>query len=243
MTLWNPWRGCHKFSEGCQNCYIHSADERKGINTNLIVKTDEFDRIIRKDKKAAYVVKSNQLVYLCFSSDFLLEEADEWRIEIWKMIKERRDLRFLFLTKRIHRLAQVLPSDWEDGYDNVMIGCSVENQTQADNRLPYLLSLPIMHRFIICQPLIGPINLDQFLNASVRQVTVGGEAGRNARDLYYEWVESIRTQCIEHKVDFEFRQLGSYFVKDQVRYSIPRNKLASQARKAERNIYFKSMNQ
>lgn len=238
MTLWNPWRGCHKISEGCQNCYIHSADTRKGIDTNSITKTDQFDRIVQKNKKGEYVVKGGQLVYVCFSSDFLIEEADEWRSDAWQMIKERSDLTFLFLTKRIHRLEQVLPLDWNDGYDNVMIGCSVENQNQADTRLSYLVRIPIKHRLIICQPLIGPINLESYLSYPIEQVTVGGEAGKLARDLNYDWVESIRNQCINHQVTFEFRQLGSYFIRDSVRYTIPRNQLSSQARKADINVYF-----
>lgn len=238
MTLWNPWRGCHKISEGCKNCYIHSADARKGIDTNSITKTDQFARIVRKNKKGEYVVKGGQLVYVCFSSDFLIEEADEWRSDAWQMIKERSDLTFLFLTKRIHRLEQVLPLDWKDGYDNVMIGCSVENQSQADTRLSYLVRIPIKHRLIICQPLIGPINLESYLSYSIEQVTVGGEAGKLARDLNYDWVESIRNQCINHQVTFEFRQLGSYFIRDSVRYTIPRNQLSSLARKADINVYF-----
>jgi protein gp37 len=239
MTLYNPWRGCHKISEGCQNCYIHSADKRRGIDTNHIKKTDQFDRLIRLNKKGDYVIKPNQLVYLAFSSDFLIEEADEWRKEVFKMIKKRSDLRFLFLTKRIHRFKEVCPDDWEENYSHVMVGCSVENQSEADKRLPYLISLPIKHRFIICQPLIGPINLEAYLSHSIDQVVVGGEAGKFARDLNYDWVDSIRNQCIKHKVDFEFRQLGSYFIKDNVRYSIPRNQLSSQARKANINVSFK----
>ena len=49
------------------------------------------------------------LVYLCFYSDFLIEEADEWRNEVWKMIHERRDCLFLFLTKRIERFMECVP--------------------------------------------------------------------------------------------------------------------------------------
>ena len=41
------------------------------------------------------------IVYLCFSTDFLIEEADEWRNDCWKMIKERQGLYFLFLTKEL----------------------------------------------------------------------------------------------------------------------------------------------
>lgn len=239
MTLYNPWRGCHKISEGCKNCYIHSGDSRKGIDTNCIVKTDQFDRLVRRNKKGEYVMKSNQLVYLCFSSDFLIEEADAWRDEVWAMIKERRDLTFLFLTKRIHRFKEVCPNDFEENYQHVMVGCSVENQSEADKRLSIFITLPIKHKFIICQPLIGPIQLEKYLNDSIEQVTVGGEAGKFARDLNYDWVLAIRDECIKHQVDFVFRQVGSSMIKDHIRYSIPRNQLSSQARKANINVYFK----
>ena len=239
MTLYNPWRGCHKISEGCKNCYIHSGDSRKGIDTNCIVKTDQFDRLVRRNKKGEYVMKSNQLVYLCFSSDFLIEEADAWRDEVWAMIKERSDLTFLFLTKRIHRFKEVCPNDFEENYQHVMVGCSVENQSEADKRLSIFITLPIKHKFIICQPLIGPIQLEKYLNDSIEQVTVGGEAGKFARDLNYDWVLAIRDECIKHQVDFVFRQVGSSMIKDHIRYSIPRNQLSSQARKANINVYFK----
>ena len=239
MTLYNPWRGCHKISEGCKNCYIHSGDSRKGIDTNCIVKTDQFDRLVRRNKKGEYVMKSNQLVYLCFSSDFLIEEADAWRDEVWAMIKERSDLTFLFLTKRIHRFKEVCPNDFEENYQHVMVGCSVENQSEADKRLSIFITLPIKHKFIICQPLIEPIQLEKYLNDSIEQVTVGGEAGKFARDLNYDWVLAIRDECIKHQVDFVFRQVGSSMIKDHIRYSIPRNQLSSQARKANINLTFK----
>ena len=54
--------------------------------------------------------------------------------EPWAIIKERSDIDFLILTKRIDRFLVSLPSDWGNGYDNVNIGCSVENQKLADYR-------------------------------------------------------------------------------------------------------------
>lgn len=42
MARWDPWRGCHKCSEGCRFCYTHKGDGRRGIDTNLIVKTDKY---------------------------------------------------------------------------------------------------------------------------------------------------------------------------------------------------------
>ena len=78
MAMWNPWRGCHRYSEGCRFCYIHKGDAKRGVDTNLITKTDKFDAPIARKKNGEYKMKAG-LAYVCFSSDFLLEDADPWR--------------------------------------------------------------------------------------------------------------------------------------------------------------------
>ena len=93
MAMWNPWRGCRKCSEGCLHCYIHKGDAKRGINTNDIVKTKDFYKPIERLKNGSYKMKAGT-VYLCFSTDFLIEEADIWRKECWQMIKERQDCTF-----------------------------------------------------------------------------------------------------------------------------------------------------
>lgn len=231
MAMWSPWRGCHKVSEGCKYCYIHKGDLKRGVNTNEIVKTDNFYAPIAKTKKGEYKIKPGQTVYLCFSTDFLIEEADEWRQECWKMIKERSDLNFLFLTKRIERFLTCIPDDWNDGYDNVTVGCSIENQDRADFRLSLLSTLPIKHKNIICQPLIEEVNLEKYLD-DTELVIVGGESDKNARPLNYDWVLSIREQCITKGVPFEFRQCGTYFIKNNKTYTLSTRDLRSQAKKA-----------
>lgn len=60
---------------------------------------NKFNAPIERNKSGNYKIKAGQTVYLCFSTDFLIEEADLWRQECWKMIKERSDLHFIFLTK------------------------------------------------------------------------------------------------------------------------------------------------
>ncbi|MDE7227876.1 MAG: phage Gp37/Gp68 family protein [Treponemataceae bacterium] len=235
MALWNPWRGCHKHSEGCRHCYIHKGDFRRGVDTNIIVKTDNFSVPVAKNKSGAYKIKPGQTVYLCFSTDFLIEEADEWRSECWQMIRERADLHFLFLTKRIERFMGCIPGDWGDGYDNVTVGCTVENQDRADYRLAIFNGLPIKHKNIICQPLIGEINLAAYLD-TVELVVVGGESDRNARPLDYAWVLAIREQCVARTVRFEFRQCGTHFIKDGTQYTLATRDLCSQARKAHINF-------
>lgn len=231
MAVWNPWRGCHRYSEGCKFCYIHKGDAKRGNDTNEIVKTDKFYLPIEKNKKGEYKIKSGQLVYLCFSTDFLVEDADEWRSECWRMIKERSDLMFLFLTKRIERFDICKPDDWGDGYDNVIVGCTVENQDRADFRLSIFNKLPIKHKNIICQPLIEEITLEKYLN-DIKLVVVGGESDKDARVLNYDWVLKIREECVSRNIPFEFRQCGTNFLKDGKLYKLKVRVLCSQARKA-----------
>lgn len=234
MAMWSPWRGCHKYSEGCRFCYIHKGDAKRGVDTNQIVKSDSFYAPILKNKKGEYKMKPGQTVYLCFQTDFLLEEADEWRGECWQMIRQRPDLTFLFLTKRIARFLQCLPADWHTGYENVVVGCTVEDQQSADERLSLFDTLPIRHKNIICQPLIGPVDLSAHLKG-VELVVVGGESDTQARPLDFAWVQAIRRQCVAGAVAFEFRQCGTHFLKDGVRYTLNVRELASQARKANIN--------
>lgn len=235
MAIWNPWRGCHRYSEGCKHCYIHKGDSKRKVDTNEIVKTDKFYAPITKTKKGGYKIKSGQTVYLCFSSDFLIEEADEWRKECWDMIKERSDLNFLFLSKRIDRFMQCVPDDWGDGYDNVTVGCTIENQETADYRLDIFDKLPIKHKNIICQPLIESITLKDHLS-NIELVVVGGESDKNARPLDYNWVLSLRDECMHNSVPFEFRQCGTYFIKDGKTYTLKTKDLCAQARKADINL-------
>ncbi len=229
--IWNPWRGCQRLSEGCRFCYIHKGDAKRGVDTSCIVKLKSFYAPIQKLRNGEYRIKPGELVYLCFQSDFLLAEADEWRGECWKMIKERSDLTFLFLTKRIDHLSSVLPPDWDSGYDNLIIGVSVEDQKSADYRLAILKELRIKHKNIILQPMLESIDIRKYLDG-VEVVVVGGESDREGRILDYSWVLSVMEQCIEHGVRFEFRQLGTHFLKDGKLYHIRTQDLCSQARKA-----------
>lgn len=235
MAMWNPWRGCHRCSEGCKYCYIHKGDARRGVDTNNVVKTDKFtapvDRYKRGERKDEYKMKSGDTVYLCFSSDFLIEDADDWRDDCWRIIRERSDLHFLFLTKRIERFESCAPDDWGEGYENVTVGCTIENQETANRRLPIFDALPIRHKNIICQPMIGRIDLKNYLSG-IELVVVGGESDRSARPLDFDWVLDVREQCIESGVKFEFRQCGTNFIKDGRQYQLNVRQLCSQARKA-----------
>ncbi len=237
MAMWNPWRGCKKCSDGCLHCYIHKGDKKRNINTNEIVKTNEFDKPIQRLKNGGYKMKSG-LVYTCFSTDFFIEEADVWRDECWKTIKERKDCNFLFLTKRIDRFIKCIPHDWNDGYDNVIVCCTIENQMNADIKLSIFKDLPIKHKCITAQPLLEDIDIKKYLDG-IELVVVGGESDYNARVFDYTWALNIREQCIRKNVSFEFRQFGTYTIKDKKKYKIETKDLCKKA-KLE-NIKFKAL--
>ena len=151
------------------------------------------------------------------------------------MIKQRADLDFLILTKRIDRFLVALPKDWGDGYDNVMIGCSVENQELADFRLPLFISYPIKRRFVACAPILEPIDLSKYIN-SLKSVTVGGETSREARLCDFEWVLNIREQCEKAGIGFWFKNTGSLFKKDNIIQKVNPYKQGSLAKEFGINI-------
>lgn len=231
MSFWNPWRGCKRCSEGCLHCYIHKGDLKRGINTNDIVKTKDFYKPVERLKNGDYKMKSG-LVYMCFSTDFLIEEADEWRSECFKMIKERKDCQFLFLTKRIDRFLSCIPEDWLDGYDNVIVCTTIENQKNADYKLSIFNNFPIKHKIITAQPLLENIDIEKYLN-DIEEVVVGGESDINARVLDYDWVLNIRRQCINKNVSFTFRQCGTNFIKEGRLYKLQTRDLCKQAKLAK----------
>ena len=222
MPLWNPWHGCHKLSAGCVNCYVYRTDGKHGIDSSVVVKTKSFGLPVRKKRDGSYKIGAGEMVYTCFSSDFFVEDADEWRGEAWEMIRSRPDLRFLMITKRIDRLQAVVPDDWGEGYDNVTICCTMENQERADYRLPIYRAAPVKHKIIVCEPLLSAVDLSPYLGAWVEQVIVGGESGREARTCHYDWVLGIRRQCVEHGISFRFRQTGARLLKDGQLYRIRR---------------------
>ena len=236
---WNPWHGCTKISDGCKYCYVYRQDEMYGsqISSQLCRKTGNFNLPIKKKRDKSYKIPPKKIIFTCFTSDFLLEDADEWRQECWDMIRTRKDCFFYFFTKRIHRFKECIPNDWGDGYDNIIVGCTVENQKMADFRLPIFKSLPIKHKSIMVSPLLEHVDISEYLDESIEEVAVGGESGVNARPCDYDWILDIRRQCIEKDVPFRFHQTGAYFIKDGKMYRVKRGYQLVQARKA--NIDYK----
>jgi len=227
--IWNPWHGCRKKSEGCDNCYMFFLDRLRDQNGNDIYRTkNRFRYPIQRDRSGAYKIKSGETVRVCMTSDFFLEEADAWRDEAWDIISMRRDVKFFLLTKRPERVAEHLPKNWGDGWENVFFNVTTENQRRADERIPILLELPFRHKGIMCAPFIGPVSVRKYLEAGqIEQVLCDGENYEGARPCNFDWVKSLRDECFEFNVTFIFCGTGRRFIKDGRLYKIENNALQS----------------
>lgn len=231
-VTWNPWHGCHRVSEGCRNCYVYRIDGAHGKESGEVRLNADFLLPLR-EHRGSFKIESGERVYTCFSSDFLIEEADEWRADVWQMMKKRPDLHFIFFTKRIERLGDALPSDWGEGYENVTVGCTCENQARADERLPIFLSLPLRHRVIVCEPLLEAIDLRPYLDrALIEEVSAGGESGDGARVCDFDWILGLSRACADAGVRFSYHQTGALLRRDGKLYRIPRRHQHSQAQRA-----------
>ena len=219
---WNPWHGCIKCSEGCQHCYVYYLDQMRGKSGADIYQTKTgFKYPLSKDKNGRYKIQSGEMISVCMTSDFFLEEADKWRGEAWNMMHKRSDVIFLLLTKRPERIGKCLPENWGDGWDNIFLNVTCENQNRADERIPLLLDLPFKHKGLHCAPLLGPITAAKYLDSGqIEQVACGGENYGGSRPCDFDWVRLLREECVSRNITFCFMETGTVFHKDGVKYRI-----------------------
>ncbi len=104
--------------------------------------------------------KSPDLIFTCSWSDWFIEEADQWRPDAWRIVRQTPHLIYRVLTKRLERIADPLPEDLgPSGYENVWLGVSVELQRYA-NRMDILRNIPAKVRWVSAEPFLGPLSLD-----------------------------------------------------------------------------------
>jgi protein gp37 len=168
--------------------------------------------------------RESAMVFTCSWSDWFIDTADQWRGEAWAIIRQTPHLTYQILTKRPERIADHLPSDWGEGYQNVWLGVSAENQEYADVRIPQLLEIPAQIHFVSAEPLLGPVSFrwamwepwkkgvtNDHLDGLRRLdwIIVGGESGPERREFQKQWAEEIRDQCQEAGVKFYMKQMSA----------------------------------
>ncbi|MDP1555779.1 MAG: phage Gp37/Gp68 family protein, partial [Hyphomonas sp.] len=210
----NPFIGCTKVSPACDNCYAEAQANRywkdEGLWAGNRKRTSEnnWRNPLKWNRQAAAFRAQHgrpPMVFCASLADvFDNQVPDEWRRDLWELIAATPDLIWLLLTKRPQNIAKMLPHPglhfprggpaWGGGWPNVWLGTTVENQAEADRRIPALLSVPAAKRFLSCEPLLGPVDLgripvsaqiadgDEFRDAEVNCLSGGMIVTRPAID-------------------------------------------------------------
>lgn len=219
-ATWNPVTGCTKVSRGCDNCYAHTLAHRLladiyGARLPVLktpqARRDPFAVRLwpeRLSEPARW--KRPRRVFVNSMSDlFHADVPDAFVRRVFEVMMAESHHTFQVLTKRPARARRF----WERNRDlfddgaiprHIWIGASIEEQ-RVDHRLRQLVSVPALVRFLSCEPLLGPLDLDL---AKVSWVIVGGESGRNHRPMLTSWASGIRDQCVRAGVPFFFKQVG-----------------------------------
>jgi protein gp37 len=134
---------------------------------------------------------------------------ESWRADLFSLIRGCVELDWLLLTKRPQNIRKMLPRDWGEGYPNVWIGMTAENQKHYDQRWQALQKIPARVRFVSYEPAIGPVRLPS-LGPHPDWLISGGESGGGARHLNPQWVRDIINDCRRVGIAPFHKQWGTY---------------------------------
>ncbi len=197
--------GCTKVSPGCAHCYAETFAERfRGVPGHPYERG--FDLQLRPERLEQPLKWAQpRMIFVNSMSDMFHEDIELAYIrEVFKVMRKANWHTFQVLTKRSERMVEVTRRwKWPD---NVWMGVSVENQRWT-RRVDDLRNVPAKVRFLSCEPLLGPLQLDL---RDIGWVIVGGESGPRARPMKPEWARDIRQQCADASVAFFFKQWGAH---------------------------------
>lgn len=242
----NPWLGCTKVSPACDHCYaavstaVRSTEARTGkkLWAGARHRTANWTGPVRWDREAAAEGKRARVFCASLADVFDNEVPPEWRVDLFTLIARTQNLDWLLLTKRIGNVVKMMEEvaamlqrgnrAWRP-LPNVWLGATICNQEEADRDIPKLLATPARVRFLSIEPMLGPVDLRDWLGSIHRTTTlrdgtayretvpgidwviVGGESGHHARPMHPDWARSIRDQCATAGVPFLFKQWGEWW--------------------------------
>lgn len=213
----NHWIGCTKVRTGCENCYACADfDERKhlvkwgiGQPRKLTSKTNRL-RPLRWNEEAKRLGIRYRVFCSSLSDVFDPEVPDEWRWDLFALIRRTPNLDWMLLTKRsmrMHAWFERFPDpDWP--WPHVALGVTIESNI-FHRHAHWLTETPAARRFVSCEPLLDRVDCAPWIE-HIDEVIVGGESGPRARGLNPEWIRLIRDQAMAHGKTFVFKQWGDH---------------------------------
>ncbi len=216
-STFNPWIGCTNVSPGCDNCYAESMNAYRGWSEwgprgkRRRTSDSNWRNPIKWDRKASQENRRQRVFCASLADAFDNKAPEEWRADLFKLIKRTSNLDWQLLTKRPQNIARFLPNDWGEGYANVWLGITAEDQARYEQRWPILAAIPSVIRFVSYEPAIGPLNIEVFDNYPDWLIS-GGEsgAGQKTRVMDPMWARAVRDQCLMRKIAFFHTQWGDY---------------------------------
>lgn len=234
----NAWTGCEDISPACAHCYAAAWAKRAGRDFAERRRTSEsyWRQPVKWNFQAATAGTRPRVFCNSLADVFDNKVPQEWRDDLFGLIRRTSHLDWLLLTKRIGNAAKMLPGDWADGYRNVWLGSTVVTQAEVDRDVPKLLALPAAVRFLSIEPMLEPIDLTDHLWGrtedcqdcprnvdcecgfktrsangvpTIGWVICGGESGPKSRPFDISWAQSIIAQCAAAGVPCFLKQIGA----------------------------------
>jgi len=214
-ATFNPWIGCQKVSTGCDNCYAETQNKFRKWNGGTWgphaprKRTSEanWNKLLRLGRQAAATGKSRRVFCASLADVFDNKAPEGAREDLFDLIRQTLMLDWLMLTKRPENIRKMLPDDWHDGYPNVWLGVTAEDQEWYDHRWSILRKIPAKIRFISYEPALGPLRIGGHWGHRPDWLICGGESGGNARYMEPKWAYDLRDQCQLFGVSFFMKQM------------------------------------
>lgn len=218
-STFNPWIGCSNISPGCDHCYAEQMNAYRGWTqwgphgerSRTSATTWKNPRKWQENAKAFRRQHGRRQRVFCASlADIFDNRAPQaWRNDLFAMIRECPDLDWQILTKRPQNIARMLPKDWGDGYPNVWLGATTEDQKHYDQRWPYLRDIPAAIRFLSYEPAVGALRIARE-NILPDWIIAGGESGGGARTMNPQWARDLLMDCRARGIPYFLKQWGTY---------------------------------
>lgn len=246
-STYNPWWGCTKVSEACRSCYAESWANRWGND----IWGDDKPRRFFGDKHWNEPLKWNRQAaksgeswrVFCGSMCDVCEDREdllEPRARLMRLIEATPALTWMLLTKRPENFNRLFGRRWNAGGwpKNVWAMTTVENQEQAEKRIPHLLKVRAAVLGLSMEPLLGRVNLrnieSEYANINalsglrwdhgndegtetgrISWIIDGGESGAGARPTHPDWFMNLRDQCNGAGIPYLHKQNGEWIPVDK----------------------------
>lgn len=212
-ATFNPWIGCTRVSPGCDHCYAARDNERRkwvdGWGAGVPRRRTKTWGDPKKWDRQAVTTGYRPRVFCASLADVFDNEVEqEWRDDLWQLLRETPNLRWMLLTKRIGNAPKMLPPDWP--FPHVGLMATMVNQEEWDRDYRKLKGIQAAWHGVSAEPLLGPIDMGPmtFHFGPVDWMITGGESGAKHRYTNPEWVRSIRDQCESLGIAFHHKQWG-----------------------------------